>query len=466
MGNFYYFTVYAANASGQSVVATSPIVEYYPNPYNLTLALTSSNATMSWSATGTSPTFYYTLYSNTSYSYTGKTSVTSNSTGSTSVVYSFTPTSGNFYFYEVYEMTSFGPSLTYQSPIVEYLTTPIIPSGTRSFTYTGTNQSYTVPSGMTSIAVSLWGAGGGGGGVGAYISGNMPVTPADVLTIVVGNGGQYNALSAFGGGGASANGSSGGGGGASYISNQTTTLLACAGGGGGGSYNFYASGSGACATWSGTANQGSYSTGYSTYAGTGGTQVAGGSNAQTANSAQTGGYLQGGTGGYYSGGGGGGYYGGGGGTEGGGGTPAGTGGGGSSYTALLTNASGSNGTVGSPPGTSVTGYVSGVAGSTSNAVQGGPGLVIFALPLTLGLTCSGGSASMTWTSVTGATNYSWVLYKSSTNGYYGTLVTNSSTATLSASASGLTTGYYYYFTIVATTPSGPTIVAASSIVAY
>lgn len=59
---------------------------------------------------------------------------------------------------------------------------------------------FTVPAGVTSIVVSLWGAGGGGGGrdagytggvggSGQYVSGTLAVTPGDVLSIQVGGAG-------------------------------------------------------------------------------------------------------------------------------------------------------------------------------------------------------------------------------------------------------------------------------------
>ncbi len=138
---------------------------------------------------------------------------------------------------------------------------------TTNFSYTGGTQSFTVPCGVTSIVVKCWGAGGGAGGDGgsnskaggsggggAYATATYAVSPADVLTVVVGghggNGccggacvgaggsGYGNATHAGGGGGAataSQAGAGGGGGGASYVLNSTTsTTLAIAGGGGGG----------------------------------------------------------------------------------------------------------------------------------------------------------------------------------------------------------------------------------------
>jgi hypothetical protein len=78
----------------------------------------------------------------------------------------------------------------------------------------------TIPSGVTSIHVKLWGAGGAGsshnncstcnfyaGGSGAYVTCNIPVNSGDNLTLLIGQGGRvassYGSSSgnAFGGGG-------------------------------------------------------------------------------------------------------------------------------------------------------------------------------------------------------------------------------------------------------------------------
>jgi sugar lactone lactonase YvrE len=81
-------------------------------------------------------------------------------------------------------------------------------SNVTSFLYTGADQSFTVPSGMTSMTVSLWGAGGGyngyygaGAGGGAYLRGTLTVTPGQVLSIISGAGGQLLSANGFGGAG-------------------------------------------------------------------------------------------------------------------------------------------------------------------------------------------------------------------------------------------------------------------------
>jgi len=147
-------------------------------------------------------------------------------------------------------------------------------SGSQTFTYSGTTQTFVVPSCVYSITVKAWGAGGGGGGAdcsgslfggtgggGACVVSTLTVVPTSTLTVVVGGGGTGgikvtspggNGTGGWGdlivGGGAAAsvpgsagNAMSGGGGGgaASAIYNGTTvnlanTLLVAAGGGGGG----------------------------------------------------------------------------------------------------------------------------------------------------------------------------------------------------------------------------------------
>ena len=63
----------------------------------------------------------------------------------------------------------------------------------QTFTYTGSNQTFVVPTNVSSLTVYLWGAGGGSGGGlgggGAFVSGTLSVTPAQPLTLLVGEGG-------------------------------------------------------------------------------------------------------------------------------------------------------------------------------------------------------------------------------------------------------------------------------------
>ena len=126
------------------------------------------------------------------------------------------------------------------------LTTPT------SCTYSSTNneQTFTVPTGVTSVSVAaIGGAGGPGistatGGFGAAVTGAFLVSPGATLYVEVGSNGQAAGGATFNGGGSSAttDGTSGSGGGASDVrtvsmTDAATTLasrLLVAGGGGGG----------------------------------------------------------------------------------------------------------------------------------------------------------------------------------------------------------------------------------------
>ena len=116
----------------------------------------------------------------------------------------------------------------------KYIRSQYTPPGQVEFTTTGT-QTWTVPVGITEIsAVCIGGGGGGGGGEsgrndgvsggagGGSAYGKIPVTPGEVLTIVVGTGGN--------GGTSTNNGTAGG---PSTISRGATVLLSGGGGAGG-----------------------------------------------------------------------------------------------------------------------------------------------------------------------------------------------------------------------------------------
>jgi hypothetical protein len=115
---------------------------------------------------------------------------------------------------------------------------------TKQFNFTGGQQSWTVPSGVSSIKIEAYGASGGNdgnsGGNGGYASGNLTVTAGQTLYFYVGgqgigcvsgSGGGFN-----GGGNAGYSGCSGGGGGASDVrvgGIQLSNRVIVAGGGGG-----------------------------------------------------------------------------------------------------------------------------------------------------------------------------------------------------------------------------------------
>ena len=120
----------------------------------------------------------------------------------------------------------------------------------KQFQYTGSDQTWTVPSGVTVIHVKLWGAAGGSGyhadvcygGAGGFTEGTIAVTPAETMTIMVGCRvtQAQSTTSVYGGGGSrnhTYNTSSGAGRSAIFRGSNSTTLaneLATAGGGGGG----------------------------------------------------------------------------------------------------------------------------------------------------------------------------------------------------------------------------------------
>lgn len=137
---------------------------------------------------------------------------------------------------------------------------------TETFSFTGAQQNFTVPAGVTSITVEAWGAEGGdgndegGAGVpgaganGGKVTATITVTPGETLAIFVGGQGAaattvgqdstggtggFNGGAAGGGDGdppTSASGAGGGGGGASDVRRGGTALtdrVVVAGGGGG-----------------------------------------------------------------------------------------------------------------------------------------------------------------------------------------------------------------------------------------
>ena len=167
-----------------------------------------------------------------------------------------------------------------------------------TFNYTGADQSWTVPSGVSSVTFRLVGAGGGGvpiagsygdGGGAGYATGSYSVLAGDVLTVIVGQGGGgelmtlrsgsgtsgcYTGSLTYGGGGRGSScwsgyayadrAASGGGRSAVRIANGTEVVTAGGGAGGGWSGN-----GGAGGGTSGTAGTGGNGGG-------GGTQTAGG----------------------------------------------------------------------------------------------------------------------------------------------------------------------------------------------
>lgn len=310
------------------------------------------------------------------------------------------------------------------------------------FTYTGAVQQWTVPTGVTSIALHLVGAGGGGslrdqggstggtGGGGGYATGTLAVTPGDVYDIIVGQGGRHHCVAeniegleltqrrnfSFGGG-ASGYGlsawdcswASGGGRSAIRIAGGTDDI-ATAGGGGGGGYGGNGGAGGGSVGQSGDGGVGA-----STH-GIGGNQTLT-TNGGVGEDAYSGIQYAGGPAGLTlvgpseGGGGGGGYFGGGG-----GGNNAG-GGGGSSFVGA------------------VRGLQAGTTTAGNRRLPGAVPPVNTALPSISGTACIGSLLTATSGSFTGATSQSFK-WQSSPNGTSWTDISGATGSTHTISTSG------------------------------
>jgi Glycine rich protein/Abnormal spindle-like microcephaly-assoc'd, ASPM-SPD-2-Hydin len=244
-----------------------------------------------------------------------------------------------------------------------------------SFGFTGAEQAYVVPAGVTAVQVDATGAAGGNGcitttgGDGATITADFAVSSGSVLYVEVGgNGGSgipggicsaTAAVGGFNGGGAGGVVGGGGGGGASDVrtvpaatlSPLGSRLIVAAGGGGAGSFGSNGGNAGSAA--GGAAGGGGAAT-----------LIAGGAaGTTTCGTAATAGSFGGGGAGYSDfpqnggGGGGGGYFGGGGGGSDSGGTCSNNGyggGGGSSYVAPAATAATSPVATGAAAGITIT----------------------------------------------------------------------------------------------------------------
>lgn len=262
------------------------------------------------------------------------------------------------------------------------------------FPYTGSDVSLSIPAGVTSARVKMWGGGGGGGrysgghygGAGGFTDVSFDVEEGDNLLLQVAGGGQnlsgVNNAGGYPDGGVGSYGdATGGGGGGSSRVWRNSDLIGVAGGGGG------------SAGYSGNGGAGGGTTGQtsiSTSGGTGGTQSAGGYDINDSGNtvkqglsliavganARTGAYggTQGSSTGDDGGAGGGGYWGGGG-----GGGDASSGGGGSGYvdaTAVGTTTVGSGQT---PAGTSDPDYPGSpvaIGGVSNTDTGGGDGYIV------------------------------------------------------------------------------------------
>jgi hypothetical protein len=218
-----------------------------------------------------------------------------------------------------------------------------------NYGYTGAEQTFTVPAGVTSIQVQATGAPGGSfadsGGFGDYVTSTLSVIPGEVLYVEVGGPGASvqgdDVIGGAGGFNGGAQGGSGtgdvgaGGGGATDVRTEPNSLdsrlLVAGGGGGAGATCISCGGDGGNAGQPGTTGSGGGAGGDAGTGIGGGTGGAGTIGKGDDGTLGNGGAGQTGISGDAGGGGGaGGYYGGGGGGEG---SDAGGGGGGSSYSA-------------------------------------------------------------------------------------------------------------------------------------
>ena len=112
---------------------------------------------------------------------------------------------------------------------------------TVTYATVGTGQSFTVPAGVSSLSVTLYGGRGGDnqsgvlGGDGARVHAALAVSPGEIVGVDVGGAGQSELAGGAGGVNGGGSGShSGGGGGAADITSASTLLLVAGGGGGAG----------------------------------------------------------------------------------------------------------------------------------------------------------------------------------------------------------------------------------------
>lgn len=299
---------------------------------------------------------------------------------------------------------------------------------------------FTVPTGVSSITIKTWGAGGGGGAGGGsasgaagggagYVTAVLSVSAGETLNVYVGgkgNGGAYDS------GGSGAGGGGSGAGYSSLYRSATPLVVAAGGGGGGGARNATAGGvAGAAGGTTGVAgttvgNGVGGGAGTPTTGGTGGT---GGNNDGSPGSSLTGGagadgrssqgtdgsgaiagLASGGAGGLPNvnttraggGGGGAGYFGGGGGgaPSSAGGNAGGGGGGGSSYTdagaTSVTNTAGSGSTPGNSGDSDRAGSGSGGGGGAATVAGSVGSSGIFIISYTISGNSTATTASVSW----------------------------------------------------------------------
>jgi hypothetical protein len=167
-----------------------------------------------------------------------------------------------------------------------------VTKGSKTFSYTGKEQTFTVPSGVRRLTVVALGAEGAGGGTSpssdtpgfpGRVYAQIPVHPAERLYVFVGGSGPHGGFNGGGAGGAFGHGGAKAfnGGGASDVRRDgdalTDRIIVAAGGGGAGghtsAFGFVWGGNGGGLTGDPGGSEGYYNSGEG---GTGATQIAGG----------------------------------------------------------------------------------------------------------------------------------------------------------------------------------------------
>ena len=195
--------IITANQAGNTTYAYAPQVQQSftvayavpATPTGLATTASSSSVALTWntvSSTSSAPVSGYIIDRSTTSATSGFSQIGTPSTNS----YTDSPTSSNInYWYEV-ATTGAGGTSAFSSSVA---------GGYYTYSYTSGSQTFTVPSNVSSGAVTatVYGAQGGGsyGGDGGKVQATMAVTSGQAVTVLVGAQGTNNATSAFTGGG-------------------------------------------------------------------------------------------------------------------------------------------------------------------------------------------------------------------------------------------------------------------------
>ena len=316
---------------------------------------------------------------------------------------------------------------------------------TRTFTYTGAAQSWTVPAGVSSATIYLWGGGGGGGGVNASSSnsaggGGGAVAVATITSPSAGN--VYTINIGAGGTAGTTAPSAGGSGGTTTVAGAAGTWTASGGAGGsastGGGTNIgglgASTGSGPGVTVIAGGNGGNGTDGFSANPSGGGGAGAGSTGAGANGSSSCGAAAAGGSGTYPGGNGGTTTNCGNSGANGNGNAGTAPGGGGSGAHEINTGRGGSAGSGGAgAPGQVVIVYTLATCTSLSRTA-----VTITVTPIPAAVTVSGGGSSCNTATLTASGGAGGTIY------WQNTTSNGTSTATPSASQTVSASGTYYF----------------------